>query len=439
MEITVLWALIFLAILLKINCIEITGNFLEPKQLDCQHNYVNGDLTCDCRNRNKPFVLQPLTGNFKDVIVQNCKNVIVKQGTFHDVSYIDHIRFVNIKRLTLEQNSLQFTRRLPSLKVNLIFYNVNFQEIVSYSMSGDIDSISFNNCFIGKFNAYSITSAHQIIHSISIENTEIDSIDSQSLKRLHVEDLVLRNTSFRSHLPSRTFNALTITNDFLISNCSFATISSHAIDLDDVKNFKFAENTVDRLEAEAFRMNVNGRISIERNQFSQINHLALSGIHVGEEVKQHQMDIHFMSNIVNSTDFPIRFNVAPEFYLRITDLKFTNAINCNQADQFRHNHFLLQYANSVYFKMDRSSDKYTSLTNVLLNDCGTNSYVIAIVSVVVIVILIIVIVAVAVFYRFWKKHEPQKPLNMIIPDGKTYRETQIVFQVENAGLLKTDL
>lgn len=165
----------------------------------------------------------------------------------------------------------------------------------------------------------------------------------------------------------------------------------------------------------------------------------IPGIRVSEEVKQQQMDIHFMSNIVNSTDFPIRFNVAPEFYLRITDLKFTNAINCNQADQLRHNHFLLQYANSVYFRMDRSSDKYTSLTNVLLNDCGTNSYVIAIVSVVVIVILIIVIVAVAVFYRFWKKHKPQKPLNMIIPDGKTYRETQIVFQVENAGLLKTDL
>lgn len=99
-------------------------------------------------------------------------------------------------------------------------------------MSGDLDSISFNNCFIGKFNAFSITSALQSIHSISIENTDIDSIDSQSLKRLHIENLVLRNTSFRSHLPSRTFNALKITNDFSISNCSFATISSHAIDLD---------------------------------------------------------------------------------------------------------------------------------------------------------------------------------------------------------------
>lgn len=70
-------------------------------------------------------MLQPLTGNFKDVIVQNCKNVIVKQGTFHDVSYIDHIRFLNIKRLALVENSLQLPSRSTSPKVNLIFYNVS--------------------------------------------------------------------------------------------------------------------------------------------------------------------------------------------------------------------------------------------------------------------------------------------------------------------------
>lgn len=95
-------------------------------------------------------MLQPLTGNFKDVIVQNCKNVIVKQGTFHDVSYIDHIRFVNIKRLALEPNSLQFTRRLPTLKVNLIFYNVShFQKpILSVTVLCVVITTFFRTFFI---------------------------------------------------------------------------------------------------------------------------------------------------------------------------------------------------------------------------------------------------------------------------------------------------
>lgn len=117
------------------------------------------------------------------------------------------------------------------LSLQLLF-QVDFEEIVPHSMSGDIDSISFDNCHIGKLNAYSINSAHQSIHSVSFVNTEIDAIESQSLKRLHIENVLLRNTSFRSHLPSRTFHALTITNEFSIVNCSFATISSSAVELD---------------------------------------------------------------------------------------------------------------------------------------------------------------------------------------------------------------
>lgn len=46
----------------------------------------------------------------------------------------------------------------------------------------------------------------------------------------------------------------------------------------DVNNFIFANNNVERLDGEAFQMNINGRISFERNNFSQFSHLALSGM-----------------------------------------------------------------------------------------------------------------------------------------------------------------
>lgn len=68
------------------------------------------------------------------------------------------------------------------------------------------------------------------------------------------------------------------------------------------------------------------------------------------------------------------------------------------------------------------------------------TYIVAIVSAVAVLTLIIIIVAVAIFYRFWMEHKPpQQQPNMVIPDGKTYRETQIFMQIENAGLLKTNL
>lgn len=173
--------------------------------------------------------------------------------------------------------------------------------------------------------------------------------------------------------------------------------------------------------------------SIENNIFS-------TGIHVDDGVKQHQLDIQFMKNTIISTEFPIRFKVEKGFDLRIADLYFNKTINCDQTDELMHNVFLQQYGNTVYFRLAESSNNYTLLNNILLSDCQTTSYIIAIVSVIVILVLILAIVAVALFYRFWEKHKPpQRPMNMVIPDGKTYRETQIVFQIENAGLLKTNL
>lgn len=104
--------------------------------------------------------------------------------------------------------------------------------MIAYSMSGCIDSISINNCNIGKWNAYAINSICETLYSISIENTVINMIESQALKKLNIEHFTVLNCTVLSHLPSRTFSALTITNEISIANCSFTTIASHAIELD---------------------------------------------------------------------------------------------------------------------------------------------------------------------------------------------------------------
>lgn len=111
------------------------------------------------------------------------------------------------------------------------FFQVNFDEITTYSMNGYIDSIAFTNCRIDRFSAYAINSIQEAVYRISFENTVINTIESQALKRLQIEHFLMRNVIFRSHLPSRTLTALTITNDISISNCTFATISSQAIEL----------------------------------------------------------------------------------------------------------------------------------------------------------------------------------------------------------------
>lgn len=154
------------------------------------------------------------------------------------------------------------------------------------------------------------------------------------------------------------------------------------------------------------------------------------------------MDFQFQSNVIQHTNFPIRFIVSPDFRLRIIDLKFPNPIECPEALKLEHNQFLREFGDTVYFRIGKpydSSAPYYSLSNILSEVCVVASHIIAIVSVVAVLIFILIVVVTAVFYRYLLRRERIKQLNVIRPEGKTYRETQIVVQIENAGLLKTDL
>lgn len=151
------------------------------------------------------------------------------------------------------------------------------------------------------------------------------------------------------------------------------------------------------------------------------------------------MEIQFASNVIGATEYPIRIDVGPNFNLRIQNLKFSSAIGCEKMDEFKRNGFLQQYAETVYFNTGGSSNvEYNTLSSIMSGKCAEATYLIAIISASVMLTLIFVIVVVTFFYRYWLKHQP-KQISVIIPDGKTYRETQIMMQIENAGLLKTNL
>lgn len=164
----------------------------------------------------------------------------------------------------------------------------------------------------------------------------------------------------------------------------------------------------------------------------------VAGIHVGENKKHLKLEIQFLSNTIDGTDSPIRLEIDSNLYLRVLDLKFSKIIDCTEAEQLRQNSFLPPYAELVYFRLS-ANDEYSSLSNIWTTKCSVTSYIVAIASVVAVLALILVILIVVIFYRCLLKRPPARPIPMVIPDGKTYRETQIMMQIEHAGLLKTNL
>lgn len=99
-----------------------------------------------------------------------------------------------------------------------------------YSINGCVDSVAFINCKIHKINAFVMKSIESF-YSISFDNTKIHEIERDAFKRLQIKYFTFKNSVFPSQLPSRAFDALLITSEMSISNCTFNTIRSQAIDL----------------------------------------------------------------------------------------------------------------------------------------------------------------------------------------------------------------
>lgn len=181
------------------------------------------------------------------------------------------------------------------------------------------------------------------------------------------------------------------------------------------------------------RLNFNKKTNVQT-----IFLFSFAGIHFGENTKHLKMEIQFLSNLIGTTDTPIRFETDSNLYLRIFDLKFSKIIDCDEAERLRQNSFLPQYAELVYFRLG-TDNEFSSLSNIWSAKCTVTTYITVVVLIAVAVVLILIIIMVAIFYRFMMKRQPTRPIPMVIPDGKTYRETQIIMQIEHAGLLKTNL
>lgn len=154
----------------------------------------------------------------------------------------------------------------------------------------------------------------------------------------------------------------------------------------------------------------------------------------------------FQQNTIEITDRPMTILFAPEFNVKLTKLYFIEPLLCANLKYLKTNDFLLNHADNIFFTtFDRKhsqneiDDTYRTFSYILNSQCINESYVMYAIIGSVSAVLILIAVAIVLFILYWRKRKAEQQLNVIQPEGRTYRETQIVMQIENAGLLKTDL
>lgn len=168
-------------------------------------------------------------------------------------------------------------------------------------------------------------------------------------------------------------------------------------------------------------------------------------IRVGDAYTKQQsqsMDFHLVANSIRTIDDPIQILIADDFNLHLSQLQFETPIECEAALQIENNNFLMQFADTVYFRIGQPNDSRNfTLNEIVTHECkGISTHtVLAIISATTILLIVLIVVLGFVAFRHIEQRRLARQLTVVMPEGKTYRETQIVMQIEHAGLMKTEL
>lgn len=124
---------------------------------------------------------------------------------------------------------------------------------------------------------------------------------------------------------------------------------------------------------------------------------------------------------------------CPDMKILVNKLYLRDPRSCETVGRFYDKKFFSDNSNTIFMRTEEKDQEFNTIS--YLNDrCRTDSnwFMIFLIVLAVIVFLSILIPAIFCYLRRGKK------LDIVMPEPRTYRQTQIVMQVETHGLIKTD-
>lgn len=362
--------------------------------------------------------------------------------------HLNHIGSIAFKEESMnwygyqERNFLEVEERFDvsrqSLRISIIDSNVSV--ISSHTFVGRINEIVFDGVTIDSIQPIAFGNLLQT-EKIIFRNTVLKGVGVQALKKFSTEFIELSGVT-ATVIPSRTFSEVTVYQDLKIDNCRFGEVHSGSFNINNPKSFMVTNSNISILYGEAFKVTSRGLVLFRNNSFGTINDGVFQGIVPKKDEFLPDESFIFDSNTIGSLS---RYSLdIPEFRAKFSNIYLNEACDCKVIDH--------KIKESAYYAdiMCLHDASYMTLKYYKSNMCSviTNYYITIIVASVVTTLVVVVVAGLIFYYRMVyrrKKYGSKERmknngnLSLIVPDGRTYRETELHVIVEKTDLLTTDL
>lgn len=416
----------------------------------------------------KPNEIRPGASN---LTIINCDTIQIQSGAINKIGSLRTVNIHNVKRLELQEKSFQwagdgmppltgYNMDFPRLSIHIS--NTNIPDVSRYAFNGNIRKISMDNVYIGKIQHFAFSSLNGM-EKLEFKNTVVNNIQVQGFKKFTTNSIMIENTTFNSDLVSRTFSDIEVRVLFRISQSHLKTIKPSAFILNKPLKVEVTDSHFNQLDGESFKINVLGEATFRDNSFGSLQSGAFIGITAERTPK---LDFIFANNYINELQ-----DRALEINTTGFDVKFYTInlnITCSCENIVKWTSMLYNSDTNVLHCLNDNKNWNFEMINAQhysAKHCGSTRTFKTFVYVTTALIISIVILVIVYFYlrsRYQRTHKKQwinnasplaqrknfnnknntlKCINgklpMVVPDGRTYRETVVV--VESADLLTTDL
>ena len=187
-------------------------------------------------------------------------------------------------------------------------------------------------------------------------------------------------------------------------------------------------------------MDITKSVKITNSNFKILHFGALKSIRLATsyyEKHSEKPDFVFANNKIDELKGGKMYFFSYDFALRMNNITMTSEITCDELiSTVKQSQIMAKYQEEIFFV--HGDSEFKSVKDYKSDYCMEGSrttLIIALTSV--LAGLLVVVTAATLWYYYYNRRK--RNLDIVMPEGKTYRETQIVVQIEHHGLLKTDL
>ncbi|CAH0578388.1 unnamed protein product [Chrysodeixis includens] len=401
-------------------------------------------VICTCTGDYTEVTLRPdgayrVPSTASGIIIDNCSRVTFLPDTVRSLIQLRTIELRNVNHVVINERALAwspFSNRNemnPGLRISI--NNCTIDEIASHAIQGRVNDVSITNSRIKVLKPFAFSSLVGL-NNIELSDNIFENIEIQAFKKFAVENFLLRGGEI-STLPSRFLSDVEVTNLFRIEGVTVKYLYSLTFLVNAPKRVLIESNNIDTLEGDGFHIVTRGPITFRNNTVTNLRKGAFFGFTVDTAVasvmgpQELLIDNNTVTNLLPSS---LMYN-RTRLTLRVDGLNLNTSCSCDLAAVWRD---VLKDQGGTITCWYELEGYFVSLPTYVDMRCGPFKQKFWIFVVIGIIILLI-IVAIAIFFIVRRENEKKKKVQIVMPDGKTYRETEFHIVVERAELLTTDL